>query len=184
MKRAITALALIGALLLSIVACQIYNPKDNSTMYTAMRTEGAISKVDYLAEFEKAATVEEKANYFKEYEADSVSTYQKQLGEKVISKYGESFKESKEGDIADNYNSFVEAYATDWINAYKKLEAIYADAKAAVDNAGSSATDNQKASLTNAEDSLKRYGVTLLEKLWNKKYAVNWDWNSELGKVN
>ena len=54
MKRAITALALVGALLLSVVACQVYNPADNSTLYTAMRSEGAISKADYLAEFEKA----------------------------------------------------------------------------------------------------------------------------------
>ena len=81
-------------------------------------------------------------------------------------------------------DSFVKTYATDWLNAYKKLEAKYAETKAEVDAAGALATDNQKNAMASAEDSLKRYGVTLLEKLWNKKYAVNWDWNSELGKVN
>ena len=54
MKRAITALALVGALLLSVVACQVYNPTNNSTLYTAMRTEGPISWADYSKEFEEA----------------------------------------------------------------------------------------------------------------------------------
>ena len=180
MKRAITALALVGALLLSVVACQVYNPTNNETLYTAMRTEGAVSKADYLANFEKAATAEVKAEYFKEYEAESVLAYQKQLGEKVIFKHDALLKFSE--DVADD--SFVKTYATDWLNAYKKLEAKYAEVKAELDAAGISATDNQKNAVASAEDSLKRYGVTLLEKLWNKKYAVNWDWNSELGKVN
>ena len=179
MKRAITALALVGALLLSVVACQVYNPADNSTLYTAMRTEGAISKADYLAEFEKTATAEDKAKYFEEYETESVSAYQKQLGEKVIFKHDALLKFSE--DTAED--SFVNTYATNWLNAYKKLEAKYAETKAEVDKAGALATDNQKNAMASAEDSLKRYGVTLLEKLWNKKYAVNWDWNSELGKV-
>lgn len=180
MKRAITALALVGALLLSVVACQVYNPADNSTLYTAMRSEGAIAKADYLADFEKAATAEDKAKFFEEYEAGDVATYQKQLGEKVIFKHDTLLKLSE--DTAED--SFVKTYATDWLNAYKKLEAKYAETKAEVDAAGASATDNQKNAMASAEDSLKRYGVTLLEKLWNKKYAVNWDWNSELGKVN
>ena len=63
MKRAITALTLVCALMLSVVACQVYNPADNSTLYTAMRTEGAVSKADYLAKFEKAATAEDKAKF-------------------------------------------------------------------------------------------------------------------------
>ena len=179
MKRAITALALVGALLLSVVACQVYNPADNSTLYTAMRTEGAISKADYLAEFEKAATAEDKAKYFEEYETESVLAYQKQLGEKVIFKHDALLKFSE--DTAED--SFVNTYATNWLNAYKKLEAKYAETKAEVDKAGASVKDEQKEAVASAEDSLKRYGVTLLEKLWNKKYAVNWDWNSELGKV-
>ena len=54
MKRAITALALVGALLLSVVACQVYNPADNETIYTAMRSEGATSWADYSKEFEEA----------------------------------------------------------------------------------------------------------------------------------
>jgi hypothetical protein len=102
------------------------------------------------------------------------------LGEKVIFKHDALLKLSE--DTAED--SFVKTYATDWLNAYKKLEAKYAETKAEVDAAGASATDNQKNAMASAEDSLKRYGVTLLEKLWNKKYAVNWDWNSELGKVN
>ena len=54
MKRAITALALVGALLLSVVACQVYNPTDNSTLSTAMRSEGNISWADYSKEFTEA----------------------------------------------------------------------------------------------------------------------------------
>ena len=54
MKRAITALALVGALLLSVVACQVYNPTTNETIYTAMRSEGATSWADYSKEFEEA----------------------------------------------------------------------------------------------------------------------------------
>ena len=54
MKRAITALALVTALLLSVVACQVYNPTDNSTLSTAMRSEGATSWADYSKEFEEA----------------------------------------------------------------------------------------------------------------------------------
>ena len=54
MKRAITALALVGALLLSVVACQVYNPTNNETIYTAMRSEGATSWADYSKEFEEA----------------------------------------------------------------------------------------------------------------------------------
>ena len=179
MKRAITALALAAALLLSVVACQVYNPTDNSTMYTAMRTEGAVTKTDYLADFEKAETTEDKAKYFEEYEKDSVLTYQKQLGEKVINKHNDLLKFTD--DTADD--SFQKTYATDWAAAYNALKEIYAEKKNVVDTKGNSATDNENKALEAAEDSLERYGVTLLEKLWNKKYAVNWDWNSELSKV-
>ena len=67
MKRAITALALAAALLLSVVACQVYNPTDNSTMYTAMRTEGATSWAAYAEKFEDADN-DGKYDLFKEYE--------------------------------------------------------------------------------------------------------------------
>ena len=68
MKRAITALALVGALLLSVVACQVYNPTDNSTLSTAMRSEGATSWADYSKEFEEA-DADGKYKLLAEYEA-------------------------------------------------------------------------------------------------------------------
>lgn len=186
MKRAIVALALVGTLLLSVVTCQIYNPADNSTLYTAMRTEGAISKTDYLAEFQEATTAEEKVKYFDEYDADSVATYRQQSGNKVITNYGELFSSEnlQPQELLDAYKSFSEKYTSDWVIAYKNLETVYEKAFEVVKNAGSKVTGEQENTLTSAEDSLKRYGVDLLEKLWTKKYAVNWDWNSDLGKVN
>ena len=67
MKRAITALTLVCALMLSVVACQVYNPTNNETLYTAMRTEGAISWADYSKEFTKADN-DGKYDILKEYE--------------------------------------------------------------------------------------------------------------------
>lgn len=67
MKRAITALALAGVLMLSVVACQVYNPTDNSTMYTAMRSEGATSWAAYIEKFNDADN-DGKYDLFKEYE--------------------------------------------------------------------------------------------------------------------
>ena len=67
MKRAITALTLVCALMLSVVACQVYNPTNNETLYTAMRTEGAISWADYSKEFEEADK-DGKYDILKEYE--------------------------------------------------------------------------------------------------------------------
>ena len=67
MKRAITALTLVCALMLSVVACQVYNPTNNETLYTAMRTEGAISWADYSKKFEEADK-DGKYDILKEYE--------------------------------------------------------------------------------------------------------------------
>ena len=67
MKRAITALTLVCALMLSVVACQVYNPTNNETIYTAMRTEGAISWADYSKKFEEADK-DGKYDILKEYE--------------------------------------------------------------------------------------------------------------------
>ena len=67
MKRAITALTLVCVLMLSVVACQVYNPTNNETLYTAMRTEGAISWADYSKKFEEADK-DGKYDILKEYE--------------------------------------------------------------------------------------------------------------------
>ena len=67
MKRAITALTLVCALMLSVVACQVYNPTNNETLYTAMRTEGAISWADYSKKFTEADK-DGKYDILKEYE--------------------------------------------------------------------------------------------------------------------
>lgn len=67
MKRATIALVLAAALLLPVVGCQVYYPTNNSTLYTAMRTEGATSWKDYSKKFEDA-DAEGKYEILKEYE--------------------------------------------------------------------------------------------------------------------
>lgn len=86
MKRAITALALVGALLLSVVACQVYNPADNSTLYTAMRSEGAISWADYSKKFEEA-DADGKYDILKEYETFRKLHKDQKAWEDAIKKY-------------------------------------------------------------------------------------------------
>ncbi|MCH5150923.1 MAG: hypothetical protein J1G30_09675 [Spirochaetales bacterium] len=107
MKRAIVALALVGTLLLSVVTCQIYNPADNSTLYTAMRTEGAISKTDYLKKFEDA-DADGKYTLLKEFE-----TFRKTFKDKE--KWIAAFGSAKEdGDLETPYSS-----------DYRTLSSIY-----------------------------------------------------------
>ena len=161
MKRAITALALVGALLLSVVACQVYNPTDNSTLYTAMRTEGPISWADYSKEFEEA-DVEGKYEILMEYEA-----------------FRKLFKVQK--DWVALYNSLEPVYEA----AKKDLE----DAKKVVADAGDNASQGQKDAVTVAKKAFEKakesfskiYGaVDDLKVLWDKEYDVLWDWNSKM----
>ena len=86
MKRAITALALVGALLLSVVACQVYNPTDNETIYTAMRSEGPISWADYSKEFEEADQ-KGKFDMLSEFEAFRKLFKDQKAWEDAIKKY-------------------------------------------------------------------------------------------------
>lgn len=86
MKRAITALALVGALLLSVVACQVYNPTNNETIYTAMRSEGPISWADYSKEFEEADQ-KGKFDMLSEYEAFRKLFKDQKAWEDAIKKY-------------------------------------------------------------------------------------------------
>lgn len=86
MKRAITALALVGALLLSVVACQVYNPTNNETIYTAMRSEGPISWADYSKEFEEADQ-KGKFDMLSEFEAFRKLFKDQKAWEDAIKKY-------------------------------------------------------------------------------------------------
>ena len=167
MKRAITALALVGALLLSVVACQVYNPTDNSTLYTAMRSEGATSWADYSKEFEEADG-DAKYEILMEYEA-----FRKLEGNK-------EFWKNKE----------------EWVAKYKPLKDVYevakktyTDAKAVVDKAESNATSSEKKALEVAETALAEATTPLadiygnaegLKVLWDKEFDVLWDWNSKM----
>ena len=86
MKRAITALTLVCALMLSVVACQVYNPTNNETLYTAMRTEGAISWADYSKKFEEADN-DGKYDILKEYETFRKLHKDQKAWEDAIAKY-------------------------------------------------------------------------------------------------
>ena len=168
MKRAITALALVGALLLSVVACQVYNPTDNSTLYTAMRSEGATSWADYSKEFE---------------EADGDAKYE------ILMEY-EAFRK-----LETNMDYPWENKA-EWVAIYKPLREVYetakkdlADAEAVVEKAGDDASDAQKKAVETAKETLATatapltaiYGsVEGLKALWDKEYDVLWDWNSKM----
>ena len=167
MKRAITALTLVCALMLSVVACQVYNPTNNETLYTAMRTEGAISWADYSKKFEDADG-DQKYETLMEYEA-----FRKLEGNK-------EFWKNKE----------------EWVAKYKPLKDVYevakktyTDAKAVVDKAESNATSSEKKALEVAETALAEATTPLadiygnaegLKVLWDKEFDVLWDWNSKM----
>jgi hypothetical protein len=154
MKRAITALALVGALLLSVVACQVYNPTDNSTLYTAMRSEGATSWADYSKEFE---------------EADGDAKYE------ILMEY-EAFRKM------ETNTDYPWTDKTSWIALYEPLKPAYEAAKKAVETAGDKVTDEQKEALATATAPLTAmYGsVEGLKTLWDKEFDVLWDWNSKM----
>lgn len=154
MKRAITALTLVCALMLSVVACQVYNPTNNETLYTAMRTEGAISWADYSDKFEDADG-DQKYETLMEYEA---------------------FRKLESNPDYPWENK------AEWIDLYKTFRPAYETAKKAVEDAGDKATDEQKAALTAATVPLTAmYGsVEGLKTLWDKEFDVLWDWNSKM----
>ena len=175
MKRAITALALVGALLLSVVACQVYNPTTNETIYTAMRSEGPISWADYSKEFE---------------EADGDAKYE------ILMEY-EAFRKLEANTDYDWTDK------ASWIALYEPLKPAYEEAKEAYEEAASTVVkagalvtkeqaNDEKAKKTafeTAETALNTaiepltaiYGsVEGLKTLWDKEYDVLWDWNSKM----
>jgi hypothetical protein len=181
MKRAITALTLVCALMLSVVACQVYNPTNNETLYTAMRTEGAISWADYSKKFEEADG-DQKYEILMEYEA-----FRKLEGDK-------EFWDDKTKWI-ELYKTFRPAY-DEAKKAYDEAKKAYDEAAAVVVKAGALVTKEQveaekdkKTALESAEATLNSatapltdfYGsVEGLKTLWDKEYDVLWDWNSKL----
>lgn len=162
MKRAITALALVGALLLSVVACQVYNPTDNSTLYTAMRSEGATSWADYSKEFE---------------EADGDAKYE------ILMEY-EAFRKLEKN------TDYPWTDKASWIALYEPLKPAYETAKKAVEDALEKADgDENDDAVKTAKEALAVatapltaiYGsVEGLKTLWDKEYDVLWDWNSKM----
>lgn len=154
MKRAIIGLTLVVTLMLSVVACQIYNPTDNSTIYTAMRTEGATSWADYSKKFEDA-NGDQKYETLMEYEA---------------------FRKM------ETNTDYPWKNKAEWIALYDGLRPAYDAAKKVVDAAGSKASQAQKDALEVATAPLtKIYGsVEGLKALWDKEYDVLWDFNGKL----
>ena len=162
MKRAITALTLVCALMLSVVACQVYNPTNNETLYTAMRTEGAISWADYSKKFEDADG-DQKYEILMEYEA-----------------FRKLYNDDKVKWV-DSYNSLTPAY--------QAAKEVLKNAEKAVVDAGDTASQGQKDAVTAAKAALEEataplsniYGtVEALKVLWDKEFDVLWDWNGKM----
>ena len=191
MKRAITALALVGALLLSVVACQVYNPTNNETIYTAMRSEGPISWADYSKEFEEAdqkgkfdmlSEFEAFRKLFKDQKAweDAIKAYDDALAaydaaNKVLADatIAYSGKKNDKGDL--EIEGALQVYEADKTEANElamyRAEKTVADAETALVNAEKAMKDARKAVLYTVDD---------LKALWDKEYKVLWDWNSKM----
>ena len=191
MKRAITALTLVCALMLSVVACQVYNPTNNETIYTAMRTEGAISWADYSKKFEEADK-DGKYDILKEYETfrklhkdqktwedaikaydDALAAYEaanKVLADATIAYSG---KKNDKGDL--EIEGALQVYEADKTEANElamyRAEKAVAKAETALVNAEKAMKDARKAVLYTVED---------LKALWDKEYDVLWDWNGKM----
>ena len=209
MKRAITALALVGALLLSVVACQVYNPTNNETIYTAMRSEGPISWADYSKEFEEA-DYSGKYDIFKEYEAFRKLYKEQAKWEKLTVAYEKAVKavEDAEKAVVDTEEARKEAEKVkakakksmdkakisaekadatekekkaykDAEAAYIEAEAAYTEAKAAADAAPGNLAKAQTA-MKDAHKKVVYCTVEDLKALWDKEYDVRWDWNSKM----
>jgi exonuclease VII small subunit len=171
MKRAITALALVGALLLSVVACQVYNPTDNSTLSTAMRSEGATSWADYSKEFEEADAAG-KYKLLAEYETFRKLHKDQAAWEGAVKKYEDAAAACKDAETAVTAaeKALKETDSTDKAALYDAEKAV-AKAETALVNAEKAMKDARKAVLYTVED---------LKALWDKEYDVRWDWNSKM----
>ena len=174
MKRAITALALVGALLLSVVACQVYNPADNSTLYTAMRSEGATSWADYSKEFEEA----DKNGQYKllaEYETFRKLHKDQTAWEEAVKKYNDATTDYANATViyevavmtCENYKADALAIATyeayeatkvarvaydNACDAYEKAKAAYEEAKAAYEK---EANEKNKEAMDTAKEPIE-----------------------------
>ena len=172
MKRAITALALVGALLLSVVACQVYNPTNNETIYTAMRSEGPISWADYSKEYFDA-DIDGKCKILEEYESIRIL-------------FGDTVKKES---YVKGIEVLDKAY-DDAVEACESAKVAYEEAVVAYEKAtGLKKSDKEKAmneaftKLNEAEEAInKAYDAVCsdLKVLWDKEYKVLWDWNSKM----
>ena len=183
MKRAITALALVGALLLSVVACQVYNPTNNETIYTAMRSEGPISWADYSKEYFDA-DIDGRCKILEEYETMRIlfgdetkkETYLKGM-EELNSAYEDKVKAYEEAvkkyeDILQKYN---EAKAAGKTASITRFEGMIQDPNDANKGVYPDMLKAEKA-VNDARDAI----LSDLKALWDKEYDVLWDWNSKM----
>ena len=210
MKRAITALALVGALLLSVVACQVYNPTTNETLYSDMKSEQLVAE-KYFEDFYQLCyeqKAEDVVSVFLEYDEFYL------LAKKVVSKANVEEATDDRVDLYDvdavkaKYKS-IKSTDKDFVNqlkVYKEKEDDYQKAVTAceteyklyvaynesgnVTNAKAKAASyaDAKKKLEDSETELNRAKKkikledTTITTLYKKEYGVKWDWNGELGK--
>ena len=209
MKRAITALALVGALLLSVVACQVYNPTTNETLYSDMKSEQLVAE-KYFEDFYQLCyeqKAEDVVSVFLEYDEFYL------LAKKVVSKANAKEATDDRVDLYDvdavkaKYKSIksTDEVFVERLKVYKEQEDAYQKAVTACEteyklyvaynesgheNASTKSDSYAKAKekleaseteLNRAKKKIKLEDTTITT-LYKKEYGVKWDWNGELGK--
>lgn len=209
MKRAITALALVGALLLSVVACQVYNPTTNETLYSDMKSEQLVAE-KYFEDFYQLCyeqKAEDVVSVFLEYDEFYL------LAKKVVSKANAKEATDDRVDLYDvdavkaKYKSIksTDEVFVERLKVYKEKEDAYQKAVTtceteyklyvAYNESGNNkayvkattyaeAKEDLEASETELNRAKKKIELegTTITTLYKKEYGVKWDWNGELGK--
>ena len=209
MKRAITALTLVCALMLSVVACQVYNPTTNETLYSDMKSEQLVAEkyfedfyqlcyeqkaedvVSVFLEYDEfyllAKKVVSKANAKEAtddrvdlYDVDAVKAKYKSI-KSTDEVFVERLKVYKEQE--DAYQKAVTACETEYKLYVAYNESGHKNAKAKSDSYAK-AKEKLEASETELNRAKKKIKLedTTITTLYKKEYGVKWDWNGELGK--
>lgn len=172
MKRAITALTLVCALMLSVVACQVYNPTNNETLYTAMRTEGAISWADYSKKYFDA-DLTGKCQILEEYE--SIRTLFMDSTKKEAYVKGIEALDKAYDEAVEKCKSAKEAYEKA-VEAYEKAKGLKKAQKEKEMNEAFTKLNEAEEAVSKAYDAV----CSDLKVLWDKEFDVLWDWNSKM----
>lgn len=210
MKRAITALALAAALMLSVVACQVYNPTTNETLYSDMKSEQLVAEkyfedfyqfcyeqktedvIDVFLEYDdfyllakkavsKANTQEATDDRIDLYDVDAVKTKYKSIKSTDVD-FVNQLKNYK--DKEDAYQKAVVTCENEYIlyvDANESGNTVKAQGKAKSYATAKAGLENSETELNRAKKKIKLEDTTITT-LYIKEYGVKWDWNVEIEK--